>query len=44
MSEAQKLAVVTGGNHGIGFETCCQLAKQGIKVILTNRDRKLLDW
>lgn len=38
MSEAQKVAVVTGGNRGIGFETCRQLAKQGIKVILTSRD------
>ncbi len=38
MSENKKVAVVTGGNRGIGFETCRQLAKQDIKVILTSRD------
>ena len=43
MSEAQKVAVFTGGNPGIEFETCCQLAKQAIKVIFTSRDHKLLD-
>ncbi|MBF0351444.1 MAG: SDR family oxidoreductase [SAR324 cluster bacterium] len=34
----QKLAVVTGGNRGIGLETCRQLSLQGIQVILTSRD------
>lgn len=38
MSENKRVAVVTGGNRGIGFETCRQLAKQNIKVILTSRD------
>lgn len=38
MSENKRVAVVTGGNRGIGFETCRQLAKQDIKVILTSRD------
>jgi NAD(P)-dependent dehydrogenase (short-subunit alcohol dehydrogenase family) len=37
MSNA-KIAVVTGGNRGIGFETCRQLAKQGLQVILTSRE------
>lgn len=34
----KKIAVVTGANRGLGFETCRQLAKQGIVVILTSRD------
>jgi NAD(P)-dependent dehydrogenase (short-subunit alcohol dehydrogenase family) len=38
MSEVKKIAVVTGGNRGIGFEACRQLATKGIKVILTSRD------
>ena len=37
MSNA-KIAVVTGGNRGIGFETCRQLAKQGLHVVLTSRE------
>src|SRR6478672_4895521 len=40
MSEDQKIAVVTGANKGLGFETCRQLAKQGIKVILTSRNEE----
>lgn len=38
MSTTKRIAVVTGGNRGIGFETCRQLAKQGIQVILTSRE------
>ncbi|MBW4575509.1 MAG: SDR family oxidoreductase [Aphanothece sp. CMT-3BRIN-NPC111] len=38
MNTTKKIAVVTGANRGLGFETCRQLAKQGIKVILTSRD------
>lgn len=34
----QKTAVVTGGNKGIGLETCRQLAKQGYVVFLGARD------
>ena len=34
----KKLAAVTGGNRGIGFQICRDLAKEGFKVILTARD------
>jgi NAD(P)-dependent dehydrogenase (short-subunit alcohol dehydrogenase family) len=33
-----KVAIVTGGNRGIGFGICRQLAQQGIRVVLTSRD------
>jgi NAD(P)-dependent dehydrogenase (short-subunit alcohol dehydrogenase family) len=32
------VAVVTGGNRGIGFEICRQLAARGLHVVLTARD------
>ena len=35
---SKKIAVVTGANRGIGFEICRQLARNGVKVILTSRD------
>ncbi|XP_050204174.1 (+)-neomenthol dehydrogenase-like isoform X1 [Mercurialis annua] len=35
----KRYAVVTGGNKGIGFEICRQLACHGIVVILTARDK-----
>jgi NAD(P)-dependent dehydrogenase (short-subunit alcohol dehydrogenase family) len=35
---AERIAVVTGANRGLGFEASRQLAKQGIHVILTSRD------
>ncbi|CAN1252617.1 (+)-neomenthol dehydrogenase [Linum perenne] len=34
-----RYAVVTGGNKGIGFEICRQLASNGVLVILTARDQ-----
>lgn len=41
MSSAdKKIVVVTGANRGIGFETCKQLAKNGLQVILTSRDEQ----
>ncbi|KAL7602780.1 hypothetical protein Lser_V15G15750 [Lactuca serriola] len=36
--EKKRCAVVTGGNKGIGFEICRQLAVNGIEVILTARN------
>ncbi|KAI3985352.1 hypothetical protein MKX01_033666 [Papaver californicum] len=33
-----RCAVVTGGNKGIGFDICRQLASNGISVVLTARD------
>ncbi|KAI3693609.1 hypothetical protein L1987_76556 [Smallanthus sonchifolius] len=37
-STEQRVAVVTGGNKGIGLEICRQLASNGITVILTARN------
>lgn len=34
----QKIALVTGGNKGIGFEICRQLGKLGITILLGARD------
>jgi NAD(P)-dependent dehydrogenase (short-subunit alcohol dehydrogenase family) len=34
----KRIALVTGGNRGLGFETCRQLARSGLTVILTARD------
>src|SRR6476620_628229 len=35
-----KIAIITGANRGIGFETCRQLAATGFKMILTARDEE----
>ncbi|HVP40115.1 MAG TPA: SDR family oxidoreductase [Candidatus Saccharimonadales bacterium] len=36
-----RTALVTGGNRGIGLEVCRQLARRGLRVILTARDQRL---
>ena len=35
--KSEKIAVVTGGNRGLGFEVCRQLGQQGTRVYLTSR-------
>lgn len=37
-TQAGKIALVTGGNRGIGYAVCGQLADMGLHVILTSRD------
>src|ERR1041385_6541725 len=38
MDAHNKTAVVTGANRGIGLEICKQLARKGVRVIMTSRD------
>jgi NAD(P)-dependent dehydrogenase (short-subunit alcohol dehydrogenase family) len=38
MAGFTRLALVSGGNRGIGFEICRQLAAHGLAVVLTARD------
>jgi NAD(P)-dependent dehydrogenase (short-subunit alcohol dehydrogenase family) len=38
MSKVRRVAVVTGANRGMGLETCRQLARRGLRVLLTARD------
>lgn len=35
---SDKVAIVTGGNRGLGLEISRQLAQQGIRVVLTARN------
>jgi NAD(P)-dependent dehydrogenase (short-subunit alcohol dehydrogenase family) len=39
MKASPRIALVTGGNRGIGLEVCRQLAQSGYKVLLGARDR-----
>lgn len=38
MSDAARIALVTGGNRGIGFEICRQLGMHGVNVVLAARE------
>jgi len=39
-SQKGKIAIVTGANSGLGYETALALAKKGATVILASRDQK----
>jgi NAD(P)-dependent dehydrogenase (short-subunit alcohol dehydrogenase family) len=38
MSSTDRIALVTGGNRGLGFETARELANQGVTVVIAARD------
>ncbi len=38
MNQLRRVAVVTGANRGLGFETARQMAQLGYRVLLTSRD------
>jgi hypothetical protein len=38
VGKSARIGVVTGGNKGIGFKVCRQLASNGVTVVLTARD------
>ncbi len=40
---AGKVALVTGGNSGIGLATAKLLSRQGAKVVVAGRDQKTLN-
>jgi NAD(P)-dependent dehydrogenase (short-subunit alcohol dehydrogenase family) len=43
MAQASKIALITGANRGLGFETAKQLGEQGITVVLGARSLEAAD-
>ena len=43
MSLKNKVAIVTGGNSGIGLATAAAFASEGARVVFTGRDQSSLD-
>ena len=40
MARRERIAVVTGGNKGVGFALCRRLAGEGCVTVLTARDER----
>ena len=40
MKQISHVAIVTGGNRGIGYEVCKKLSMSGCRVVLTSRNEE----
>ena len=40
-NQPQRIALITGSNRGIGFETAQQLAKRGFHIVIAARDEAI---
>jgi NAD(P)-dependent dehydrogenase (short-subunit alcohol dehydrogenase family) len=40
LEQSRHVAIVTGGNRGIGYEICKELSRSGCRVVLTSRNEK----
>ena len=43
MAQDKKVALITGANRGIGFETARQLGQKGVTVVLAARNLKVAE-